>query len=534
MKHWSLTRKILVPTLLALTVSFTFLLWIVSRSTHRNIIDAELANAKATIAQFKILRGYYTENVVSKLKGRPDLKISFDHAGKPDVIPLPASMIHDLSKLLGQDSSGVFLKLYSSHPFPNRKDRVLDGFMQEAIETLQRDPHGVFVRIEGEGKNQMMRVAIADHMVKQACVDCHNAHPLSPKKDWKLGDVRGILEVDKPLRAQMEASRALFWNILLIFSGCMGCLIALVVVLTRYAVIKPLLKYSRNLRTAEEQVAAASEHVSLSSQSLAEGSGTQASSLEETAASLEELSSMTRRNSDSAREADAMAGEASSDVEAGKQAMDRMGEAIGRIKQSADQTARIIRTIDEIAFQTNLLALNAAVEAARAGESGKGFAVVAEEVRALAQRSAEAAKNTASLIEESQKNADMGVAVSSEVAAALVRSVDKVKRLGQIIEEVSSASQEQNRGLSQIGSAMTRMDRVTQANAASSEESAAASEELFAQAKELGEMVKVLVGIVKGTSKTWATPMEKTPTRVEKPVEQDWSPRPPARTPSHV
>src|SRR6185295_12799038 len=130
-------------------------------------------------------------------------------------------------------------------------------------------------------------------------------------------------------------------------------------------------------------------------------------------ASLEELSSMTKQNSENARQANGMAGEARDAAEGSKGAMDRMGSAIGKIKQSADQTARIIKTIDEIAFQTKLLALNAAVEAARAGDAGKGFAVVAEEVRNLARRSAEAAKSTASLIEESQKNADRGVSVSS-------------------------------------------------------------------------------------------------------------------------
>jgi hypothetical protein len=498
MRNWSLTRKILVPTILAIAACFGFLLWTVGRTTHRNIVAAEVANAKATIAQFKSLRAYYTENVVSKLKGRQDLRAGIEHAGQPDVIPLPASMIHDMSRILGQDSSGVFLKLYSAFPFPNRKDRMLDGFMREAIERFGREPEGAFVKIEGKGDDQVVRVAIADPMAKQACVDCHNAHPQSPKTDWKLGDVRGILEVDKPLRAQMAASRALFWKILAIFTGCIGALVALVVLLTRFGVVKPLLGCAQGLRAAGEQIASASGQMSQSSQDLAERASTQASSLEETSASLEELSSMTKRNSDHARQADAMAKEVGADVESGRQAMERMDHAIGRIKQSADQTAKILKTIDEIAFQTNLLALNAAVEAARAGEAGKGFSVVAEEVRGLAQRSAEAAKSTADLIAESRQNAEEGVAVSADAAAALTRIVDKVQGLTRLIGEVSSASSEQNKGLAQIGMAMESMDGVTQANAAGSEESASASEELFAQAQELSAMVETLVGIVKG------------------------------------
>jgi len=252
------------------------------------------------------------------------------------------------------------------------------------------------------------------------------------------------------------------------------------------------------LSTGSEQVSSASNQVSQSSQQMAEGASQQASSLEETSASLEELSSMTRQNSDNAKQANIMAGGTASAMEKSREAMQRMGEAIGKIKSSSDQTAKIVKTIDEIAFQTNLLALNAAVEAARAGDAGKGFAVVAEEVRNLAQRSAEAAKTTSALIEESQKNADHGVSVSNEVGALLSQIVESVQKLSQLIGEVSSASAEQTKGIGQIGTAVTEMDKLTQTNAANAEESASASEELAAQARELGDMVSILVGIVKG------------------------------------
>jgi methyl-accepting chemotaxis protein len=265
------------------------------------------------------------------------------------------------------------------------------------------------------------------------------------------------------------------------------------------------------LASGSQQISSASSQVSQSSQQLAEGASEQASSLEETSASLEELSSMTKQNSDNARQANSMANETRDSAEGSKDALDRMGLTIGKIKQSADQTAKIIKTIDEIAFQTNLLALNAAVEAARAGDAGKGFAVVAEEVRNLARRSAEAAKSTATLIEESQKNADQGVAVSGEVAGILGGIVEKVRKLAQLIGEVSAASEEQAKGISQIGTAVTQMDKVTQGNAASAEESASASEELFAQAKELGDMVEVLVVIVEGGTKASPAPAASRP-----------------------
>jgi methyl-accepting chemotaxis protein len=217
------------------------------------------------------------------------------------------------------------------------------------------------------------------------------------------------------------------------------------------------------------------------------------------------MASMTRQNADNANQTTSMAVEAREAAGKGKEAMNRMAETIQKIKQSSDQTALIIKTIDEIAFQTNLLALNAAVEAARAGEAGKGFAVVAEEVRNLAQRSAEAAKNTSSLIAGSQQNSDQGVAVSKEVADALSQIFDSVQKVSQLSQEVAAASSEQAQGVDQVNTAVAQMDQVTQGNAASAEESASASEELSAQARELKEMVENLTALVEGEKRSRRT-----------------------------
>ena len=240
---------------------------------------------------------------------------------------------------------------------------------------------------------------------------------------------------------------------------------------------------------AVEQVAAASGQIGSGSQSLAQGASEQASSIEEIGSSLQEVTSQTRQNAGNAKEARTLAEGARGSANQGLESMGRMSAAIDRIKASSDATAKIVKTIDEIAFQTNLLALNAAVEAARAGDAGKGFAVVAEEVRNLAMRSAEAAKTTANLIEESVQNAENGVALNGEVLTKLQEINEQANRVGVVMGEIASASDQQAIGIDQVTSAVDQMSQVTQSQAANSEESASMAEELSGQAEELRSMV---------------------------------------------
>ncbi len=230
----------------------------------------------------------------------------------------------------------------------------------------------------------------------------------------------------------------------------------------------------------------------------AESASEQASSLESTSAALEEISSMTRQNADNAATANRLMGQVKDVVQQSIQAMDRVQKEIKQIQDSANETAKIIKTIDEIAFQTNLLALNAAVEAARAGEAGKGFAVVAEEVRNLARRSADAARNTADLIETSNKNAASGVTVTLELAKSLNSVVENINKVATLIAEIDAASKEQAQGINQVTSSVAEMDKVVQRNAANAEESASAVKELEAQTQRLNEVVQNLQIIIKG------------------------------------
>jgi methyl-accepting chemotaxis protein len=243
------------------------------------------------------------------------------------------------------------------------------------------------------------------------------------------------------------------------------------------------------VQSAVEQVASGSNQISAGSQTLSQGAQEQASSIEEVSSSLEEMAAMTKQNAENANQAKSLAGAAQKSSEQGNEAMGRMAKAIDMIKKSSDETAKIVKTIDEIAFQTNLLALNAAVEAARAGEAGRGFAVVAEEVRNLAQRSAEAAKNTASLIEGSVKNSEGGVIISDEVAKFLREITDGSRKVNDLVAEIAAASNEQNKGIDQVNIAVNQMNQVVQQNAANSEESASAAEEMASQSQELQAMI---------------------------------------------
>ena len=263
---------------------------------------------------------------------------------------------------------------------------------------------------------------------------------------------------------------------------------------------RALTRMSTTLGDGSSQVASAAAQVSSASQSLAQGASEQASSLEETSSALEEITSMTKKNADTARQASALSAQAKAAGDKGNEAMDKMGRAIGQIEKSATETAKIIKVIDEIAFQTNLLALNAAVEAARAGEAGKGFAVVAEEVRNLAMRSAEAAKTTSAMIEQSVASARNGVEISSEVAKMLAEITTSSTRVNALVGEIAAASNEQAQGVSQINNSVSQMDKVTQGTAAGAEQAAAASEELSAQAAEMSATVDELVALVAGAA----------------------------------
>ena len=253
--------------------------------------------------------------------------------------------------------------------------------------------------------------------------------------------------------------------------------------------VNDLNEIMNSIASASEQVASGSKQISDSSMALSQGATEQASSIEELTASIEEISSQTRLNTQNANEANALAENAKIDAMNGNTQMQEMLKAMEEINESSTNISKIIKVIDDIAFQTNMLALNAAVEAARAGQHGKGFAVVAEEVKNLAARSANAAKETTEMIEGSIKKTEGGTRVAKATAEALNKIVNEIDKVASLVSDISVASNEQDAGISQINQGIMQVSQVVQTNSATSEESAAASEELSSQAELLQDMV---------------------------------------------
>jgi hypothetical protein len=346
-------------------------------------------------------------------------------------------------------------------------------------------------------------------LADKSCLECHDG--------WREQQVAGVMLMrfsSQPLKDAQQSwvgFNASFSKASLVIAAVTTVALLLVMGLLIWVVVErlvatPLNRTSSMLAEQALEVRHTSAALGTSSHSVAEGASEQAASIEETSASLEELAAMTRQNAENAQKAKQLAGLAREAADRGVADMQAMSNSMSAIKESGDDIAKIIKTIDEIAFQTNILALNAAVEAARAGEAGMGFAVVADEVRSLAQRSAQAAKETAAKIEGAISRTAQGVEISDKVDAALREIVEKAHQVDALAAEVANASREQTQGITQINQAVSEMDRVTQTNAANAEEDAAAAEELSAQAEALRSAVQCLEALVDGKSQPAAAP----------------------------
>ncbi len=401
-------------------------------------------------------------------------------------------------------------KLYKGEALMNDSFAIVDqiGDLTKDTVTIFQGDTRVTTNVKDSSGNRAVGTKAAENVVhavlkkgesylgKANVVGVWNQAAYEPIKDPTDG-VIGMLYVGVPNTYYEALGREIATNIILF--GMLGIVAALIAgFFLSNSLARPIRRVIDGLAKGTGQVTQAIAQVNSTNQSLAQGTSEQAANLEEITSSLEEMASMTRHNADNTHETKNMMIEVSQIVHEVDSHMGRMAESIGEITKSSEETGKIIKTIDEIAFQTNLLALNAAVEAARAGEAGAGFAVVADEVRNLAMRAADAAKNTSNLIENTIKSVKSGNEFTRATQQAFQRNMEISGKIGKLIDEIAAASQEQAQGIGQVNKAMDEIDKVVQRNAAHAEESASVAEEMNAQAEHMKRFVGELVDLVGG------------------------------------
>ncbi|MCB1773055.1 MAG: methyl-accepting chemotaxis protein [Gammaproteobacteria bacterium] len=511
----SLFWRLFAPILVVVALVSAAISWYVPVLARQQAESAALEQAEKTVSQFKTIRAYYTQNVVAKVLGRDGLKGSFNHKDDPNAFPLPATMIHDLGEQL--KSQGTSLRLYSAFPFPNRSSRRLDAFQQGAWDAINRNPDQPYVKAVSDADGTRVRVGIADRMVAEACVGCHNGRPDTPKADWKLGDVRGVLEVETPIDNQLAAGSSLAWTIIaMILVGVVIIFAALFVVyrnvigrrldavamalgeiaegdgdLSRRldaqgghevarigaafnAFVDKLGQTIGEVRDATNELASVSGDLASTARTTSEKVTNQDNETQQVATAVNEMEATVREIASGAANAASATVETADATKAGEQVVrdsiestrklgldiGQAAEALNQLQADSDNISGVLDVIRGIAEQTNLLALNAAIEAARAGEQGRGFAVVADEVRTLAGRTQESTQEIQEMTERLGAATDQVVRAMSRSREQADSTVGLAGNVGDYLARVRDSVQVLKDKTTQIATAAEEQGQV--------------------------------------------------------------------------
>ena len=503
-----------LPVIAVGCLVIAILSFIVPTQLKQNIVDNAVRDAEKTVQQFKSIRAYYTNNIIKTVLKSQDIRPAIDHSNNSNAVPLPATMIHDLSQLL--EKKGILLNLYSKYPFPNRSNRQLDDFQQRAWNYLTRNPDQTYSEEQIVGDKPVLRVAVADKMVSDACVNCHNSRADTPKNDWQLNDVRGVLEISSDIGQQINAGKDA--NLLIL--GTIGCAFVLMLLaiafLFKFTVSTRLQRLSARLKdiatgegdltqrievsggdeisllstyfnqfvdkihnTVQEVAKVSTQIVGLVSDlnvataTVSKGALQQQQETGAIASAVTEMSASSANVSDSASNAARETTTADKSANSGKVIVNQTVESIHQLSSDVSSAANVIKdlakqadnigtvldVISGIAEQTNLLALNAAIEAARAGEQGRGFAVVADEVRTLASRTQESTEEIQAMIESLQSGTREAVSVMDKGQSQAEKTVEMAATAGQSLDIIVSSVDEINAMNTQIAHAVGEQQR---------------------------------------------------------------------------
>jgi len=488
-----LSTRLFTPLIIILVLIFIILSFYVPSITKDNAIESAIKSAESTVKQYKTIRGYYTKNVIKKILPIANISPDYNHKDDANKIPLPATFIHEISEEFTK--KGIMtLKLYSPYPFPNRNNRKLDSFGRDAWQALKKNPKQTFAQAETINNKAMVRVALADTMTQQGCVDCHNSHPDTPKNDWRLRDLRGVLEVQVPIEQQLANASNLNTTIILIILAAIAATIVLLFAIFRKLISERL----RNVHSALEEIAKGEgdlsqrldetpkdeignvasafnlfinqlektlvginkqvEQLGQTTQSMEtithetqEGALEQQNLADQVASAMDDMKSSTQEMAEIAvstaehsqqaqqksTRSQTVISESMDSIEQLSTMMHQTSDAVSVLESDSQNIGGVLDVIRGIAEQTNLLALNAAIEAARAGEQGRGFAVVADEVRTLASRTQQSTEEINNMIIQLQNGAKSAVNAIKQGDESIATSNSKASETNTMINEMS-------------------------------------------------------------------------------------------------